>query len=240
MAIQQGTSGAIQQTTSWSFSPSGETETVSYIGDHSTLWGMVGTYRAAGWNGNVTPVAGPKSILTATRIAVASLTTTWELDVQWSTVEAEDSDKFWEYLDGLASDTLRAASIAQIKAAADEIRSEGTYTLFSALPNSTEKSWCLDISVGKGVYQPAAVLRRVNAYPRNTSYVNDWADAGKVWTKAQIDALTSAPSAYVGTLPTGSKWLMTPAGASTDGEGKINFTTHWVMGRYPTHSYTAK
>lgn len=240
MIIEQGTGGAIGQASSFEFTPTTVSETEEVVGNHSDIYALVDSYRTNGWSGSVTPEGeSPKSRLVARRVIDDDSLALWSLDVQWSAVEAKESDKFWDYLDGLADDAARAAALSAITAAVTELAT-GVTTKYTALANSTQKSWALEIFGGRAIYQPAAVLRRSYTYPPNTAYVNDWTDANKVFTKAQLDALTDAPSAIIGTLPTGSYWLMTPAGIERDSDGRITINTHWIQGRYPSYAYTYK
>jgi hypothetical protein len=239
MAIEQGTSGAIEQAESYSFTPFEQTLTETWVGNHAAVQALVSTYQGLGYSGSVTPLQGPKSSITASKIIAGSLETRWGLDTQFAIVDALDSRKFHIYLDGLPSDTARAASQARIQLAASQL-AEGVTTEHDALASTDEKAWARDAGFNKGYPEVSAVLTRKNMYPVDTAYVTDWADIGKVWTTAQIDALTSAPSAIVGTLPSGRVWLMTPGGIDDDSQGRYIVTTHWVYGRYPSHAFDYK
>lgn len=237
--IEQGTAGEIAQQVSYNFTPFEQVLTVSYVGNHADVEALVSTYQADGYSGSIQPYAGPKSIITGSKLVTGSLETRWGLDTQFAIEDAKDSLAFHQYLDGLASDTLRALAIADISAAAAAFI-DGDPSLHDALSDSTQKAWCRDFALNKGYPQVSAVLRRTNIYPVDTSYVSDWTDVGKIWTTAQINALTSAPSAIVGTLPSGRYWLMTPAGIDDDANGRYIVNTHWIYGRWPSHSYTYK
>lgn len=237
--IEQGTSGEIEQAESYSFTPFEQTLTETWIGNHADVAGLVTTYQGLGYSGQVSPYAGPKSVITASKIIAGSLETRWGLDTQFAIEDAKDCLAFHQYLDGLASDALRAAAIANISVAAAAFI-DGDSSLHDALADSTQKAWCRDFALNKGYPQVSAVLRRTNIYPIDTAYVADWTDVGKVWTTAQINALTSAPSAIIGTLPSGRYWLMTPAGIDDDSAGRYIVNTHWIYGRWPSHSYTYK
>ncbi len=237
--IEQGTAGEIAQQVSYNFTPFEQVLTVSYVGNHADVEALVSTYQADGYSGTIQPYSGPKSIITGSKLVTGSLETRWGLDTQFEIAEARDSNSFNLYLDGLASDTLRATAIADITAAAAAF-ADGNGALHDALADSTMKAYCRDFALSKGYPQVTAVLRRTNIYPVDTAFVADWTDVGKVWTTAQINALTSAPSAIVGTLPSGRYWLMTPAGIEDDNSGRYIVNTHWIYGRWPSHSYTYK
>ncbi len=238
---QQGTTGAIQQATSYSGDPRGVTTTVAFIGTHADAATSFNTYRASGWQVNLSPISGsPRSLMTATvRNEDDEVVSIWELDVQWTQVSAEECRKFYAYLGTLADDNARGAKLAAIFQAVDEIRNSHASTIFAAL-GSTDKLWALSFVRGDVVWEPSAVLRRVNQYPSFTTNTADWVDVDKVWTKAQIDDLTDAPAAIIGTLPTGSYWLKTSAGIAYAENGSFTVTTHWVYGNYPSHLYDYK
>ncbi len=238
---QQGTTGVIQQATSYSGDPRGVTTTVSFIATHADALTQFNTYRGAGWQTTLNPISGsPRSVMTATvRNESDTVITIWELDVQWAQVGARDCRKFYAYLATLADDTARGAKVTAIYAAVKQMEADAATTLFDAL-SSTDKLWALSFIRDDVVWEPSAVLRRVNQYPSFTTQTADWVDVDKVWTKAQIDALTSAPTAIVGTLPAGSYWLKTSAGMAYAENGSFTVTTHWVYGNYPSHLYDYK
>ena len=236
---ETGTGGALSQQSSFEFTPFTLTETEEVVGNHSAIYALVDSYRTNGWSGSVTPEGqSPKSRLVARRIIDDDTEASWSLDVQWSMVEPKESQKFWAYLDTLASDSARATALAAITAAVTEMAT-GVTTKYDALADSTQKSWALEIFAGRAIYEPSGVLRRSYTYAGNYSVATDWTDAGKVWSVSHFTG-TDAPSAIIGTLPSGSQWLMTPAGIEKDSEGRITVSTHWVQGRYPTYAYTHK
>lgn len=237
---QQGTTGLIQQASTYTSDPRGITTTLSWIGTHSDAYNQMLTYRSAGWQANVMPMSGtPRSVVTATvRNEDDTVETIWELDVQWQKVDVEQSQSFNAYMDTLASDTDRAAKIAELQDAADEVLKSYATTKFDAL-GSDDKKWCLSIIRNDAVDEPLAVLRRVNQYPSFTTKFADWTDVNKVFTSAQITS-ADPPSAIVGTLPTAYYWLKTSGGVQYAQDGSFTVTTHWVSGRYPSHLYTYK
>lgn len=87
-----------------------------------------------------------------------------------------------------------------------------------------------------------AVLRRTNTYAQNTAQTADWVDVEKVFTTAQVVALTDPPSSIIGSLPTGY-WLKTPASVDDGSDGRYTVSTLWIYGSaedYPSHQYTYK
>jgi hypothetical protein len=241
---QQGTTGVIQQATSYSGDIRGVTTTVAFVGAHADAFTQFGTYRVNGWQTTLNPISGsPRSVMTATvRNESDTVITIWELDVQWSQVSAEECVKFYAYLATLADDAARGTKLALVFAAVDEIRNDHASTKFAAL-GATDKLWALSFVRGDVVWEPAAVLRRVNQYPSFTTKTADWVDVDKVWTVAQLTTGAGAhtpPSAIAGTLPAGSYWLKTSAGIAYAENGSFTVTTHWIKGNFPSHLYDYK
>jgi len=244
--IQQGTtSGIVWERASWGFGPGGFSKTVVGVGLHAACEALLVSYQAAGWEGSCETIQGtPKSRFSATISTLdptspdSNLVTRWELDVQWSDVPAQNSKKYWAYLESLGAASTYVPRAVAIIAAADEMSAGTGSDLYTALA-AGDKPWALDIALGETVKEPDAVLRRLNSYPPNTTKTADWVDVNKVFTTAQIGAITVPPSAIVGTLETGY-WLKTSAGSSYTSDGRYEVATHWIWGRYPSHRYTYK
>jgi hypothetical protein len=245
--IEQGTSGVIWQNPSFTATATGFEKTIKAVGNQIDCEDLLISYQAAGWRCTVVPIEGtPKSVFTATIGTLdpaspdADIVTTWELDVQWSLVDLKSSRVWIEHLQTLGWYEDAATELNLVMASADEMKTSHTQVLFASL-TSDQKSWSLDFANDATQWEPAAVLRRTNVYSALTTWANDWTDVNKVWTKDQLGSPpTSVPTAIIGTLPTGSLWLMTSAGITYDSNGKITVVTHWTQGTYPSHRYTYK
>lgn len=245
--LQQGTvnfASAIQwQTESLAFGPDGFRTTRTGVAQHSVCVTEAELLQADGWEGTVNKEQGPNSRITATIAALdpdnpdTGLLPKWGLDVQFKNVPVEKSQAFRAYITangGYYGSTFRGISAA-VKAA----ETDDDWTLLDAL-SSTPKAWAWDIANGITQLEFDAVLRRTNTYASNTGQTADWTDVGKIFTTAQIVALSDPPSGIIGTLPTGY-WLKTPAGADDQGDGRVTVNTLWVYGNsdeYPSHRYT--
>lgn len=241
-----GTTGVIWQSPSYVATPTGFETTIKAIGNQADCEALILSYQAAGWRCSVQPIEGsPKAVFTASIGTLdpnnpdSDLVTTWELDVQWSLVDLKSSKVWIDRLQALGYAEDAVAEFNAVMSAADEMKQSHTDTLYTAL-TTDQKPWAIDFANEATQWEPAAVLRRINTYSALTTWVNDWTDAGKVWSSSQIASLASPPRAIIGTLPSGSYWLMTSAGMTYDANGKITVTTHWTMGTYPTHRYTYK
>ncbi len=245
--MQQGTidlSTDIQwEPASLQFGPDGFRTTKVGKAEHAVCVSEAETLQAAGWEGSVSRSQGPISQITATIAALDpdnpddNLLPKWGLDVQYENVPAAHSQAFKAYI--AANGGNNGTTFRSIVAAVEEYESDHVWTLYDAL-STTPKAWAYDIIFGGTVREFKAVLRRTNTYAGSTAQTADWVDVGKIFTTAQIIALTDPPSSIIGTLPT-TYWQKTPAGVDDGADGRYTVTTLWVAGTvedYPSHRYT--
>lgn len=248
--VQQGTTN-LSSTIQWgpdelAFGPDGFRTTRTGVGQHAICVTEASTLQAAGWEGNVSRIGtSPNSQITATIAALDpdnpddNLLPKWGLDVQYENVPAELSQSFKAYI--TANGGNNGTTFRSIVAAVAQYETEQVWTLYDAL-GTTPKAWAYDIINRRTVREFKAILRRTNTYAGSTSQTADWVDVGKVFTTAQIVALTDPPSSIIGTLPT-TYWLKSPAPVDDGADGRYTVTTLWISGTvedYPSHQYTYK
>lgn len=248
--VQQGTVN-LATTINWFadslyFGPDGFRRTRTGRGTHALCETEAETLQAAGWEGTVTPEGNtPYSQIQATIAALdpstpdADLVPKWGLDVQVKNVPAEASQAFKSYI--TANGGNNGTTFRDIVAAVRQYEEDNEWTLYDAL-GTTPKAWAYDIINKRTVLEFDAVLRRTNTYAQNTAQTADWVDVGKVFTTAQVIALSDPPSSIIGSLPTGY-WLKTPAAVDDGTDGRYTVSTLWIYGTaedYPSHQYTYK
>jgi hypothetical protein len=233
-AIKIGTTGLIAQPTTYSFTPAGgQIATYRWVGTQAEVEAEYNTRVGDDEELQINTLPGGRAEL------VSSIPTgvqqSWEVDIQWNDRLPGQSNKFRDFFDGLASDTIRATFIADT-----ESLREGTVPVGFSAQSATYQDWAWDIVYDTPIQEPTAVLRRTITWPAGDSGTTvNWTDVNKVWTTAQITALTSPPVAIIGTLPT-AYWLMLSDSAEYGADGRFTASTMWVSGTYPTHKYTYK
>lgn len=235
-AIKIGTTGLIQQPTTYSFTPAGgQIATYRYIGTQSEVETEYNNQVGDLTEVFINTLPGGKAELVINVPTGAQ--ESWEVDIQWNDKPPEASNKFRTWFDALADTATRVTFWSDV----EELRSgAGTTPSGFDAQSSTYKAWAWDIVNGEGVQEPVACLRRTISWPAGSgSYTVNWTDVNKVWTTAQINALTSPPSAIMGTLPT-TYWLMLSDSAEYGADGRFTASTIWVSGTYPSHKYTYK
>lgn len=237
-AIKIGTSGLIQQPTTYSFTPAGgQIATYRYVGTQAEAEAEYDT-QVGNWKEvQVNPLTGGRAELVIS--VPTGVQQTWELDIQWNDKAPGQSNKFRSWFDGLASDTLRQQFISDVNFLTNNQDTAADPAGWGAA-DSTYKAWAWDFVTDNGIAEPSAVLRRTITWPAGDDTTTvDWTDVNKVWTTAQITALTDPPPAIAGTLPT-AYWLMLSDSADYGADGRFTASTIWVQGTYPSHKYTAK
>jgi|GEM_PF-4684616 len=262
--IEQGTRGdanrIVWQEPSYELTASGGLKkTITGSGNHADCQALIDPLGQDGWDVTVTPIAGgPRSTITANIISCIaaigstpgigsggnpeiSIQVTWEVDNQFSYVDAADSTAFKRYLNNFTTGTAQIVVSLRIHEAAKEMATKFTHVLYDGLPNATEKGFAYDIAAGASVLQNQPVLRRTAVYPRtSTTRYPDWDNAGYVFTTAQLDAYTDAPNAILGTLPADATWLMIPDTLVYESDGRVTISGHWLFGLYPVHQNPPK
>lgn len=238
-AIKIGSGSAIQQPTTYSFTPAGgQIATYRYIYPTQSDAETEYNEQVNNWKDvSVNPMPGGRAELVI--VVPTGVQQTWEVDIQWNDRLPGQSNKFRSFFDGLASDALRGEFIG-IAEAIRNIDEAGTMPAAFSGKSSDWKAWTWDVVYDVPVQEPTAVLRRTITWPAgdDTTTVN-WTDVNKVWTTAQIVALTSPPESIIGTLPT-AYWLMLSDSAEYGADGRFTASTLWISGTYPTHRYTYK
>lgn len=237
-AIKIGTSGLIQQPTTYLFTPAGgQIATYRYIGTQSEVETEYNNQVGDKTEVFINTLPGGKAELVINVPTGAQ--ESWEVDVQWNDKAPEASNKFRTWFDALSTETERFQFWEDVEYIRNGTAASTSPAGFAGA-TSTYKAWAFDCAHGEPVQEPVAVLRRTISWPAGSgSYTVNWTDVNKVWTTAQINALTSPPSAIMGTLPT-AYWLMLSDSAEYGADGRFTASTIWVSGTYPTHKYTYK
>lgn len=262
--IEQGTRGdankIIWQEPSYSLTASGGLKkTITGSGNHADCQALIDPLGQDGWDVDVTPIqGGPRSNISASIISCIaaigsasgigaggdpdlSVQVSWEVDCQVGFVDVADSTVFKRYLNTFTTGVAQVVVSLRILEAAKEMATKFTHVLYDALPNDTEKAFAYDIAGQASIYQEQPVLRRIAVYPRTTTTrFPDWDNAGFVFTTAQLDAYTDAPSALLGTLHADATWLMIPDTMVFEADGRVTITGHWLFGIYPIHQNPPK
>lgn len=237
-AIKIGTSGLIQQPTAYTFTPAGgQIATYRYVGTQAEVEAEYNTRVGDEEELQINTLPGGRAELVIS--VPTGVQESWEVDIQWTDRLPGQSNKFRAFFDALASDTARGEFIG-ITEAIRNTDETGTMPAGFTGKSSDYKAWVWDIIHDEPVQEPTAVLRRTITWPAGDSGTTvNWTDVNKVWTTAQITALTDPPAAIIGTLPT-AYWLMLSDSAEYGADGRFTASTLWVSGIYPTHKYTYK
>jgi hypothetical protein len=240
--IHLGQSGVISGQYGLEFGPQGFGYRIRKVGLHSEILALAQTLQSAGWVGSTSPIGeSPKSELVATYAASgdpdnpsADVATTWELDVQMSSVPPKESEKYINWRDAAFPDPEDAALCDYLMGIGYSDLPAGEYASWDA----TRQAWYNTLQAQKPVQEMRPVLTKISVYPHGTSFTGDWVDIGKIWTTSQIEAAETVDE-RLGSLPT-AYWLKCPAQAQVEENGRFTVVTRWVAGHYESHMYTFK